>query len=280
MIIRETAYGQLVKNLKYYAVFQLIFVVIVVILSSIGAFFHFLLDHEISIVESWLHNNQWEILIVSKLFSLYLINYWFKVRLYQLKSFRELVSELVGWPDSKAIVVAIFTVTSYIAVGNVAYVGQNVGYWYYQVASFMGLFIFFGIEFIVIAYLEDILNQKVHPPRLYMGACYTIIFAGALRMSVPDYYSLMPYMVLCYSSLIYLSGKSFKSWSNVVCFLILFVAPMGSLFGLDPVWGDDFSPFRIDKKLNFAFLAAIWVISFSYYTYRDQFINSARKLLR
>lgn len=280
MSIRETTYGQLFKNLKYYAVFQLVFVIIVVLLSSIGAFFHFLLDHEISIVESWLHNNQWEILIVSKLISLYLLNYWFKVRLYQLKSFRELVSELVGWPDSKAIVVAVFTVASYIAVGNVVYVSQNVGYWYFQLASFFGLFIFFGIEFIVIAYLEDILNQKVHPPRLYLGAAYTFIFAVAFRMSVPDYYSLMPYMVLCYSSLIYLSGKSFKSWSNVVCFLVIFVAPMGSLFGLDPVWGDDFSPFRVDKKLNFSFLAAIWMISFSYYRYRDQFINSSRKLLR
>jgi succinate dehydrogenase hydrophobic anchor subunit len=90
----------------------------------------------------------------------------------------------------------------------------------------------------------------------------------------------MPYVVLCYSSLLYLSGKSFKSWSNVVCFLLLFVAPMGSFFGLDPVWGDDFSPFKVDKKLNLGFLAVIWMISFFYYKYRDQLINSARKLIR
>ncbi len=165
-------------------------------------------------------------------------------------------------------------------MGRTSFVGQNIGYWYFQVASFFGLIIFFGIEFILIAYLEDILNHKVHPSRLYLGFFYTVIFAVAFRMSVPDYYGLMPYVVLCYSSLIYLSGKSFKSWSNVVCFLILFVAPMGSLFGLDPVWGDDFSPFRVDKKLNLAFLAVIWMISFLYYRYRDQFISSARKLLR
>ena len=280
MSVQETSYGQLGNNLKYYAVFQILFVVIVVLLSSIGAFFHFLLDHEISIVEAWLHNNQWEILIVSKVFSLFLLNRWFSVRLYQLKSFRQLVEELVSWPDPKAIVVSVFMVMSYVAMGRTTFVSQNIGYWYYQLASFFGLFIFFGIEFIVIAYLEDILNEKIHPRRLYLGICYTAIFALAFRMSVPDYYGLMPYIVLCYSSLIYLSGKSFKSWSNVVCFLVLFVAPMGSLFGLDPVWGDDFSPFRVDKKLNLAFLAAIWMISFSYYRYRDQFISSARKLLR
>lgn len=280
MLTKDTPNGQLVKNVKYYAVFQLIFVILVVLLSSVGAFFHFLLDHEISIVESWLHNNQWEILIISKLFSLYLLNRWFKVRLYELKSFRQLVQELVSWPDPKAIVVAVFMVVSYITLGKTAFVGQNIGYWYFQVASFFGLFVFFGIEFIVIAYFEDILNQKVHPNRLHLGICYTLIFTLAFRVSVPDYYGLIPYVVLCYSSLIYLSGKSFKSWSNVVCFLVLFVAPMGSLFGLDPVWGDDFSPFRVDQKLNLAFLAVIWMISFSYYRYRDQFISSARKLLR
>jgi hypothetical protein len=280
MSVQETSASQIIKNLKYYSVFQLIFVLLVILLSSIGAFFHFLLDHEISIVESWLHNNQWEILIVSKISSLFLLNRWFEMRLYELKSFRSLFKELVSWPDHKAIVVSVFMVVSYIAMGKTTFVEQNVGYWYFQIASFFGLIVFFGIEFIVIAYLEDILNQKVHPSRLYLGLCYTIIFTLAFRISVPDYYGLIPYVVLCYSSLIYLSGKSFKSWSNVVCFLVLFVAPMGSLFGLDPVWGDDFSPFRVDKNLNLAFLAVIWMISFSYYRYRDQVFNSARKLLR
>lgn len=280
MATLETPGTQLRRNIQYYFSFQLIFVILVVSLSSIGAFFHFLLDHEISIVESWLHNNQWEILITSKLISLFLINRWFTMRLYQLKTFRELVQQLVSWPDPKALVVACFMVVGYITMGDAKFVGQNIGYWYFQLASFFGLFIFFGIEFIVIAYLEDVLNQKVHPPRLYLGICYTLIFSAAFRMSVPDYYDLMPYVIMCYSSLIYLSGKSFKSWSNVVCFLILFVAPMGSLFGLDPVWGDDFSPFRVEKKLNLAFLSVIWMISFLYYRYRDQFISSARKLLR
>lgn len=280
MATQETPGSQLWRNIRYYFSFQLIFVILVVTLSSIGAFFHFLLDHEISIVESWLHNNQWEILITSKLISLFLINRWFTMRLYQLKTFKELVQQLVSWPDPKALVVAIFMVVGYITMGQAEFVGQNIGYWYFQLASFFGLFIFFGIEFIVIAYLEDVLNQKVHPPRLYLGIFYTAIFTAAFRMSVPDYYGLISYVVLCYASLIFLSGKQFKSWSNVVCFLILFVAPMGSLFGLDPVWGDDFSPFRVNKKLNLAFLSVIWMISFLYYRYRDQFISSARKLLR
>lgn len=272
--------GNLFKNIKYYASFQLLYVVIFIILSSVGAFFHFLLDHEISIVEAWLHNNHWEILIAAKLISLFLLNRWFHVRLYQLKSIRELVRELVHWPEPKAIVISFFMITSYLYLGGVIYTGQNLGYWYYHLASYLGLFLFFAIEFIVIAYLDGVLNKKDHPSFLWLSLSYTLLFSISFRLSVPDYYQLLPYVVLCFSSLMYLSGKSFKSWSNVVCFLMVFVAPMGSLFGLDPVWGEDFSPFKVKTKLGLSFLAAIWVVSFCYYRFRDQIILGARKLVR
>jgi hypothetical protein len=272
--------GNLSKNIKYYASYQLLFVVIFIILSSIGAFFHFLLDHEISIVESWLHNNHWEILIIAKLISLFLLNRWFRVRLYQLKSIKELVRELVKWPEPKAMVISFFMIVSYLSLSGTIYTGQNLGYWYYHFTSFLGIFLFFGIEFIVIAYLDDVLNQKQKPSLAWLSVAYTLIFAAAFRLSVPDYYALLPYVVFSFSTLMYLSGKSFKSWSNVVCFLVVFVAPMASLFGMDPVWGDDFSPFKVKSKLALSFLAVIWMVSFCYYKFRDQFISGARKLYR
>lgn len=272
--------GNLFKNVKYYGSYQLLFVIIFIVLSSIGAFFHFLLDHEISIVESWLHNNHWEILIIAKLIALYLLNQWFRVRLYQMKPIRQLIRELVNLPEPKAIVISVFMVISYLALTGISFTAQNLGYWYYHVTSFLGLFLCFGIEFIVIAYLDDVLNQKEHPSVLKLGFLYTIIFTVAFRSCVPDYYGLLPYVIFCFSTLMYLSGKSFKSWSNVVCFLLVFVAPMGSLFGLDPVWGDDFSPFTVKSKLALPFLGAIWMISFCYYKNRDEIVSGARKLFR
>jgi hypothetical protein len=271
---------KLLKNLKYYGAYQLLFVILFIILSSIGAFFHFLLNHEISIVESWLHNNHWEILIIGKLISLFLLNRWFKVRLYEMKSIRQLIRERVSWPEPKAVVISFFMMASYLSLTGTTYTGQNLGYWYYHLTSFLGLFLYFGIEFIVIGYLDDVLNQKEEPSFLWLTIFYTAIFAAAFRLTVPDYYDLLPFVVFCFSTLMYLSGKSLKIWSNVVCFLLVFVAPMGALFGLDPVWGDDFSPFTVKSKLALPFLAVIWMLSFAYYKYRDQIILGARKLIR
>jgi hypothetical protein len=272
--------GILFKNIRYYAVYQLIYVVTSVILTSIGAFFHFLLNHEISIVEAWLHNNHWEILIIGKLFSLYILNQWFSMRLYQLKSTKELIRELVDWPEPRSVVISLFIGISYLVLGKASLTGQNFVYWYNHLASFFGLFLFFGIDFIVIAYLNDILNQKETPSPFWLSFWLILLFVGAYRLSVPDYYGLMGYIIFCYSTLLYLSGHSFRMWSNVLCFLLLFVAPMGALFGLDPIWGEDFSPFHLQDKLKLTFLAVVWMISFGYYKFRDKFFISARKLLR
>lgn len=270
----------LLRNITYFGTYQLMYVVMVTILSSIGAFFHFLLNHEISIVEAWLHNNKWEILIISKLLSLFLLHRWFSMRLYQLKSLRSLVKELIAWPEPRAIVVPVFVLTAWLTLSKIIMAPQNLGYWYFYLVSFIGLFLFFGIEFIVMAHLEDVLNQKEKPNRLQLGICYTLIFAGAFKLSVPDYYGLLPFVIFSFSSLLYLSGNSFSNWSNVICFLLLFVAPMGCFFGLDPIWGNDFSPFKMQRNLGLTFLAVIWMISFAYYKFRDQLMTSAVKLLR
>lgn len=268
------------KNIKYYGSFQLIVVIIFIILSSVGAFFHFLLNHEISIVESWLHNNHWEVLILAKALSLYLLHQWFRLSLYELKSIKQLLKENVKWPEHKAVVVSTFMIISYLSLSGTIYLDQNLGNWYYHLISFLALIAYFGIEFIVILYIADVLNQKEPLPLHWLGFAYSLIFALAFRLSIPDYYGLFPFVLICFISLLFISGKNFKNWSNVVCFLVVFVAPMGSIFGLDPVWGDDFSLFRVKTKLGFSFLAVIWMVSFGYYTYRDQIIIGAKKLLR
>jgi hypothetical protein len=272
--------SQLSKNIRYYGIFQILCVGTFILLSSIGAFFHFLLNHEISIVESWLHNNHWEIIILSKLISLLIMNRWFRICLYQVKSLRQLFRELLHWPDHRAVVISVFMLISYLSLTGAKTTAPNMSYLYYHMTSFAGLFLFFGIEFVVIAYLKDIFDPHHEAPFKVLSFFYALLFIVSFRLCVPDYYDLLSYVTFCFLTLIFLSGKEFKNWSNVVCFLVLFVAPMGSIFGLDPIWGDDFSPFPVNSKLALPFLVVIWVISFSYYKYRNQILSGARKLLR
>lgn len=118
----------LLRSLRYYGAYQLMYVAGVLILSSIGAFFHFLLNHEIGIVESWLHNNKWEILIISKLLSFFLLHRWFSMRLYQLKSLKSLVGELLHWPELPALVISCFMLISYLVLSKVSMAQQSASF--------------------------------------------------------------------------------------------------------------------------------------------------------
>lgn len=268
------------QHLKYYLIFQIIFVAIFVLMSSVGAFFHFLLDHEISIVENWLHQNTWEIITISKGVSLFLIIKWFSFRLYRLSSLKELSQALLRWPKGEAFVVAAFSFVSFLALGKFSANEHNYLYWYHNIASYLGIFLFYGLEFILMAYLVEVLGN-LEGRKLYITkVIYLFIFFIAYRVTIPDYYQLNFYSLFCFATLLYLVGDKFRNWSNGVCFLILFICPLASLFGMDPVWGDDYSLFKLADKFNNLLMLLVWLISFCYYKFRNQLIYSYKKLKR
>ncbi|HLT22028.1 MAG TPA: hypothetical protein VKZ84_01225 [Bacteriovoracaceae bacterium] len=270
----------MLQHIKYYFVYQLIYVAIFVLMSSLGAFFHFLLDHEISVVESWLHNNTWEMIAVSKFLSLFLIIKWFSIRLYEFTTFRELLKRLLSWPKGEAIVISAFSFVSFVVLGKFTASEPNYLYWYHYLSSYLGIFLFFALEFVVMAYLNEVLHSLDLKKQYLTKAIYLLFFIISYKITIPDYYNLSFYIFYCFGTLLYLSDKNFNNWSNIVCFLILFICPMASLFGLDPVWGSDFSYFRFQDKFNNLLMTLVWLISFCYYKFRNQFIYSYKKLKR
>ena len=96
-------------RLSSYACYQIIFILSVVLLSSLSAFIHFLLEHEISIIESWLQNYGWEIVIMAKSMSLAAMYYWSKVKSRSWPSLKNIRSVLTEWVEYKALVLTVFS---------------------------------------------------------------------------------------------------------------------------------------------------------------------------
>lgn len=269
------------QHIRYYFIFQLIFVSLFVLMSSLGAFFHFLLDHEISVVENWLHNNTWEMLVLSKSLAFYLIMKWFSIRLYEASTIKELFKRFLNWPRPEAVVVSVFSLISFIALARTIPSEHNYLYWYHYLASYGGIFLFYGLEFLLLTYLYEVFGPiKDERKQVLAKVFFLILFMIGYRVSIPDYYHMAFFSAFCFATLLYLSEREIKNWSNVVCFLILFICPMASFFGFDPVWGSDYSYFRFQDKFNNSLMALVWVISFCYYKFRNQIILSFKKLKR
>jgi|GEM_PF-1131507 len=268
------------KSAKYFTIYYFLTVLTVMILSSLGTFFHFLLQHEMSIIESWLHQNKWEILILSKLFSIFLLKWWFGVKLYQLKSFSDMKKDFFIWPKFHAVVVSFFCLIAFASLGQIAKPPQSFLYGYQFFISILGVVTFFFLDIIVLTYIQEIFHRNKKFNVTFVNLIYVLIFSLACYMCIPDYYQNNKYFVFIFLTLLILYSDSKHSWGNALCFLLVFSAPMVSLLGIDPVWGDDFSLFNLEKKPGLTFLAVIWVISFLYYNQRETLIIFGLRLIR
>lgn len=256
-------------RLTSYTCYQVIFVLSVVLLSSLAAFIHFLLEHEISIIESWLQNYGWEIVILAKGMSLYCMYYWSKVKSRSWPSFKSVKSLLTEWVQYKALVLTFFSLFGLIALGGVKLNPIYTSYLWGHIISFFGVLIFYGTDIFFWLYLHDQFPSTKRS--VFEKLFFLAIVLVSFRVSIPDYFKLWPVVLFVYFNLLLITHSQLKRFSNALWFLILFVAPMNTFMGVDLVWGSDFSPFELKQSGLATFLVVCGMLSLAYYKLRDSF---------
>ena len=258
------------RHIRWWVFYTAVFAVSHVVLSSIGAFFHFLLDHEISIVEGWLHKNGWELTLFSKVFSFYILQKILQIRLYRPQSIKLFMKEQWRLPKQNLIVSLLFLLISLIILGKPLAQPQNYSFFIYHLITFISISLWFLTDYFALAQLKDLFDVESKPLSRWLNVIYVISFILSFKMIIPDYFNVEVIIYLHYVSILLITGVKFKQWSNVLFYMILFAAPLATLFGIDPVWGTDFSPFKFSHMPHPAFLITIWVISLAYYRYRHR----------
>lgn len=258
------------RHSRWWLFYVAVFIITHVVLSSVGAFFHFLLDHEISIVEGWLHKNGWELTLFSKLFSFFILQKFLQIRLYKPQSLKIYLKDQWRLPNQNLIVSIFFLFIAIIYFGKPIAQPQNFSFFFYHLITFFSFTLWFLIDYFAIAQLKDLfdLNNKSLSRSLYF--LYFFSFVISFSMVIPDYFGVSLIIFLHFISILIFGGIKFKQWSNVFFYLILFASPLACIFGVDPVWGTDFSPFKFQHRPHSAFLITLWVISLAYYRYRHR----------
>ncbi|MBY0516867.1 MAG: hypothetical protein K2P81_08170 [Bacteriovoracaceae bacterium] len=258
------------RNIRWWLFYIAIQVIAHISLSSVGAFFHFLLDHEISLVEGWLHNNGWELAVASKVLAFWIVYKLLKVRLYQPLRVRDYFGDLWRLPDQRAVVLAFFLNILFWLVAQPVLQTQNQSYWAFHFVSYFGIGLWFLSDFLVASILQDLFPitiKKFENIRIFI---YLIGFSLSFRLVVPDYFGTFFVMLLHFCSLLLLSGIRLQNIGNVVVYLALVVSPFAAFFGIDPIWGADFSPFKFQHLPSVPFLLIFWMLSLAYYRYRHR----------
>lgn len=239
----------------------LIYWVIYFILVSIASFFHFRLGHKLIIIENWLYDFSWHILVMARVLGFVASAYLFSnIKLRDIKS--QLSFDWYNNITTPTYMVSVASVMVFLFFIKPAHM-ENVQFSFFQLITHnILIFAFFFFDF---------LNSKLFIKQKRVGKFYHILIEGAfvfLSMMVlfPRNTSLeLGHLLLFYMAYIHLYLFNYSVLKGMIFVSIVFV-PLFAFLGHDPLWGTYYSMFfsRLSSLLIPAASLLIVTIAYSY----------------
>lgn len=255
------------KILLYYLGFCILFLVIHLSFISLVSFFHFLLDHDMAVIENWLYRNAWEIIILSKLISASLIIKALKLNNYFVNSLFEIIKTDI-WKPTRKVVVFIFFISILFYAMIMQFSGElinNTKETDFAYVSYIGSALFYLIDFLVINVLfrNIVITQK--KKYFALGISLTALFLIFTKATLPYISKYYIFLILHFSTLLLLLFKERKNLINPLLYTLIIIGPFSSLYGLDIVWDNAHSIYSYKETLPVVGISGIWLIGLGYY---------------
>ncbi len=250
----------------YYFLYCVIFIFLNLAMVSVFSFFHFLLNHDMNTIENWLNRNNWEILSLGKLFSLYFTSRIIKLNQYNEIKFRDFFIGLSYLPSRKMIGMIVFLLTIFYAfiVQFGGGVNQNQFKEELFYSSFIGSFIFYLADFVMIYLILKVFEVKKEDYSKVIYPCL-ILFLIASKIALPYLNKFYVFLMIHFLSLFVISFRG--KLADVFLYGLLVIAPLSTIYGLDIVWDNAYSFFSYQKPLPALGILGIWGLALGYYNY-------------
>lgn len=244
--------------------FCLLFILIHLMLVSIFSFFHFLLDHEMGMIENWLSLNGWEIIAISKLFAFGVMTKLTQVNSYSDTSFSKELWAIEKIPSKKALALIFFLLVMFYSLlsqfGGGIQSNQILDELF--LSSFIGSILFFGIDIVFIMVVISYFQLKLNHP-IQLLCVLLILFLISSKIVLPYIGKYSVFLVVHFVSLFYLSRRN--NLGDLLVYLAIVVAPLSSFFGIDLIWDNSYSIFTYSKELPVLGVFLIWTVALGYY---------------
>lgn len=269
----ETFSKSMRQILVYYVGFCIILMIIQLALVSLVAFFHFLLDHDMAVVENWLNYNAWEILVVSKFSAFFLMIRIIRLNLYDLPKFRRRLFRKRWIPNLEAIVFVIFMNVMVLAIvdtlgGGFKFFNQRE----YNLVfiSYIGNIVFYLIDVFLIFDLFETFEIKKKRNKLILifltGLTFLITTNVLQPYGKPDQLIIFLYFV----TLLLSYFKNPKNLGNTALILFFQVAFFIILYGHDLVWKKQNALVNYQGNIPIIGVLLSWLIGMFYFFKKRQ----------
>ena len=220
------------------------------VLISLISFFHLLLDHNIRTIGDWIGDRGWTLIIISKVIVFYLAMLFVSLKTKKFFSLKSYIRNSIQTPRIEVFVAILFLLIGLAGIGEMTFNSTMIVEVERIALSIAGTFVFFAVDYIFLVILdvfypvrEESLRLKrlfLLPFLFYLFSAVTFVYEQTISIKLYAFFLLMLY-----------SGEwRRKNWTLPAIFLIAFIIPSYSLLGMDPVWGEAYSPIIASKKIG------------------------------
>lgn len=254
------------KLLIYYFIYCILFLLFYLALVSTISFFHFLLDHEMGIIENWLNRNTWETLIFSKLLSALCTVKSLMLNNYNYLSFKGFFQDKLKLPEIKVGVIVLFIVIFLYALLNQfgsELINRETEITF-SITSYLGSILFYLVDIFVLFY--SFVHMDLTKRQKYILMMFIpIIFFITTKIALPyvEKYTLFIFLHVITLSIFMFQDKS--NFSNVLLYTFVVIGPLSTLLGIDLVWDNSYAFYTYPSTVPILGIFLIWVSAIVYY---------------
>ena len=257
------------KRLLPYVFYNFVFFIFYLLTISIFSFFHFILGHEFNLIEIWVQENIWIMLIFSKLTSFFLFYQYYKAQNLGDSLIHQYFIRPFHYPPRVLYVVLIFllffSIIRFDPHFNEKWSSLS------MVIHFIGHVLYFGTDFLVVSYLMQrrrISSQGDSILTLCLASFYFTVLSYII-ISSKDNFSL--FFTFEFFLMIFFYDK-YRSWIASVWVLLLFTVFLNTLLGLDMFYEENIGLFYCREGGRFQHILVAFVIILLYLRWRPRFV--------
>ncbi|GEM_PF-4452927 len=254
----------LLNHLLFFAAYCLIVWFVHMFVVSIASFIHFLLEHDLRIIEDWITDQGWQIIIISKVLALIPIYIWFEFKNDSKNFLISKMSSGINTPDIEAVVliIAAFTLTLLFNVISSNNTFTDINFFRFSI-SYLGTVVFILTDFIIIHAFNFVMPIS---QRHYIVGCLLLpaITQIATIIIFPYCTNFNASIYLNLSMVLLLTKTATASWGNSLLFVLACIGPFASFLGTDILWGNHYSLYKISHENFTLAMAAFYIIAICY----------------
>jgi hypothetical protein len=269
-MLRKLIHIPIFRHFVFLVGYNLFNALIHLAIISLIAFFHFLLDHRLVDIEEWVFNFGWEIIAIGKIISLMITLKFLMTHLNARRPFYYLFQYRKGAIGSEFFISIIFLFIFTVFLGNPKSLELSEWNILRTLTSYSSILVFYFCDIFLLYSLNVIypVEKNSWYAEMVLMAFLFMFLTKSLYVfgQRVDFFVAFNFLMLMFSME---EGMRF-SWGRPLLLGILYTAPLGCFFGLDPIWNGSYSLLNMSTEIKLFEVAALFFIVTVYWLLKSR----------